>query len=279
MPAFLHDGLSFNYLERGDGVPFLFQHGLGGDVTQPASLFSPPRGVRLLSFDFRAHGQTRPLGEPEKLDFASFGEDVRTFLDRQRIQRAVVGGVSLGAAVALHFTLKHPARVCGLVLSRPAWLEGPNDANARIYALIASLIRQHGAAEGLARFLSTPTYLAMREASADAALSLVGQFESPRAEEVVARLERIPRDAPCRHLAEVEAIEVPTLILANRLDPLHPFEHGTTLAQRIHGAELRELTPKTVSKETHASDVQRCISEFLATRFLGARSRGGSIAC
>ena len=34
MPAFDRGGLAFNYLDEGDpsGRPFVFQHGLGGDV-------------------------------------------------------------------------------------------------------------------------------------------------------------------------------------------------------------------------------------------------------
>ena len=38
MPTFERDGLRFNYIDTGDpdGRPFVFQHGMGGDVTQPA---------------------------------------------------------------------------------------------------------------------------------------------------------------------------------------------------------------------------------------------------
>ena len=61
-----HDGLSFHYLDKGSGTPFFFQHGLGGDVNQTFGLFQPPPGIRLISYDCRAHGETRPLGDPEK---------------------------------------------------------------------------------------------------------------------------------------------------------------------------------------------------------------------
>jgi pimeloyl-ACP methyl ester carboxylesterase len=62
MPVFERDGLSFHYLDEGDpsGRPFVFQHGLGGDVSQPAGVFSPPPGTRLVSLDCRGRGRTRP---------------------------------------------------------------------------------------------------------------------------------------------------------------------------------------------------------------------------
>jgi hypothetical protein len=43
MPFFERDGLAFHYLDEGDpsGRPFVFQHSLGGDVSQPAGVFSP----------------------------------------------------------------------------------------------------------------------------------------------------------------------------------------------------------------------------------------------
>ena len=94
MPFFAHDGLSFHYFDREAGIPFFFQHGLGGDVNQPIGLFKPPSGFRLLSFDCRAHGQTRPLGASEKIGLAFFADDLLALMDHLQIQRAIIGGIS-----------------------------------------------------------------------------------------------------------------------------------------------------------------------------------------
>src|SRR3954453_23307117 len=124
MPTFAHDGLAFHYEDTGEGVPFIFQHGLGGDVNQPCGLFRPPEGVRLLALDCRAHGETRPLGDPDQLRLATFADHLAALLDYLEVPRAVIGGISMGAAVALNFALRYPERVLGLVLSRAAWLDG-----------------------------------------------------------------------------------------------------------------------------------------------------------
>lgn len=100
------------------------------------------------------------------------------------------------------------------------------------------------------------------------AASLDAQFLDPRAEECVARLERIPHDSPCRDREELRAIQVPTLVMGNRLDPVHPWEFAETLSQLIPGAELVPLTPKSWGAERHSADVQRAIDEFLTRRFL-----------
>ena len=263
MPRFTHEGIDFHYVDEGTGLPFVFQHGLGGDVGQPMGLLKPMEGVRCISLDCRAHGQTRPLGDPSKLSIAQFAEDLAELLARLRIEQAVVGGISLGAAVALRFALGRPDTVLGLVLSRPAWLAGPNRKNAATYASIARRIRELGALRGREDFLRSPEYAETLAASPDAAASLLGQFENPRAEETVAKLERIPQDAPVDDLRRLETLDLPALVLANRQDPIHPFEFGRTLTAALPQAELRELTPKSVSKEDHAADVQRWIGTFL----------------
>ncbi len=264
---FLHDSINFQYQETGRGVPFFFQHGLGGDVNQPFGLFQPPAGFRLLSFDCRAHGQTRPVGPDEKISLSSFADDLLALMDYLKIAQAVVGGISMGAAVALNFALRYPGRVRGLILQRPAWLDGPRHENVEVYTEMARLIRRHGALKGLEVFKLSPLYQNVLKQSPNAAKSLVGQFLHPRAEETVVLFERIPLDAPNHDRAEWRAINAPTLVLANRQDPVHPFAYGETLAREIPGAVFKELTPKAVSVEQHNAGVQRFIEDFLTLHF------------
>jgi sugar phosphate isomerase/epimerase/pimeloyl-ACP methyl ester carboxylesterase len=264
---FRHDDINFHYQEAGGGVPFFFQHGLCGDVSQPFALFQPPAGFRLLSFDCRAHGQTRPVGPDEKISMSSFADDLLALMDHLGIARAVVGGISMGAAVALNFVLRHPDRVLGLIMQRPAWLDERRRENVEIYSTMAQLIRRHGAQKGLEVFQLSQLYQDVLKQSPSTAKSLVGQFLHPRAEETVVLLERIPLDTPNHDRADWRAIKAPTLVLANRLDPVHPFEYGVTLAREIPGAAFQELTPKSVSVERHTRETQRFIEGFLLQHF------------
>jgi pimeloyl-ACP methyl ester carboxylesterase len=271
MPLFEHDGLNFHYRDKGSGTPFVFQHGLGGDVNQILGLFRPPPGFRLVTFDCRAHGETQPVGDPEKISIAAFANDLRALMDYLQIQSAIVGGISMGAAVAQHFVIRFPDRVLGLVLSRPAWVDRPHPENVAVFSQIAQLIRQNGAKRGREMFIQTEQYRDIRRAFPDTANSLLTQFNHPRAGETVIKLERIPNDAPNRDLSELSRIRVPTLVLANRMDPVHPFEYGQTLARAISNAEFNELTSKSVSLERHETEVQQFIEEFLKRHFSNAQ--------
>ena len=263
MPTFSHDGLTFHYREAGAGLPFIFQHGLGAEVSQTFSLFTPPAGIRMITLDCRGHGQTVPLGPEDKINIPQFATDVLALMDHLKLEKAVVGGISMGAATALHLVLTHPERVLGLVLSRPAWLESSRSAGLEIFGALAQLIRRYGAWEGASRFQASEQFQRIKASSPDNALSLLAQFAHPRAEETVAKLERIPQHVPAHGRSEWRRIAVPTLVLGNRQDSSHPFEVAEEFAREIPGAVLRELTPKSRDKEQHTRDTQCALEEFL----------------
>jgi pimeloyl-ACP methyl ester carboxylesterase len=299
MAGFQRDGIVFHYLDVGQGTPFVFQHGLGGDVRQLAGLFVPPQGVRLLSFDARAHGLTQPLGDPSRLTFDVFGDDLIALLDHLGLRRAIVGGISMGAGVALNVAVRYPERVAGLVLSRPAWLDGPMPPeNVARYAAIARLLRAVSAAGNrdhalrcaLTEFEAQGDYRDLLASSPDTAQSLRGQLTNERAVAALARLERLPADRPLADPRAAEAIRGPALVLAHRQDPVHRFGFGERLARAIPGAMLVKLTPKSISRERHAAEVQGCLEAFLsrveasgaesqtATASIGGRASAARIA-
>jgi pimeloyl-ACP methyl ester carboxylesterase len=264
MPTFTHKGIEFHYRDSGgDGLPFFFQHGLGADASQPFSLFVPSRRVRLLTFDARGHGATKPFGEAKELRFDTFADDLGALMDHLKIERAVIGGISMGAGIALNFSVRFSKRVIALVLSRPAWLEGPHPWNVRMFSLIARLLTEHGPARGKEMFRQSVEYRETLQRWPEVAKSLAEQFDSPRAEETACKLETIINDTPCTDRSLWRSIRVPTLVLANHHDPIHPWEFGQELAREIPGAQLREITPKSLNLDQHTRDVQSALESFL----------------
>ncbi|MCA0457610.1 MAG: alpha/beta hydrolase [Chloroflexi bacterium] len=263
MAYFEREGIRFHYVDEGEGAAFVFQHGLGGDVAQTTDVYTSQAGVRFVSMDCRGHGDTRPVGDVNDYTFDTFADDVVALMDQLGIEQAVVGGISMGAGISLNIALRYPARVGGLVLSRPAWLDQPMPANLWILTEVARYIRQYGAVEGLEVFKQSVAYQALLREAPDVAKSVVGQFTHPRAEETVVKLERMPNDAPCRDRAAWASIHVPTLVLGNHVDPMHPYEMAEVLAAGIPNARLRELTSKSVDKAQHVQEARQFIGAFL----------------
>jgi len=271
MPFFKSSDLELYFEEKRSGIPFFFQHGLGGDISQPFGLLRAPAGIRLIAFDCRGHGRSQ-LGSKEQLRLSTFADDLFALIQHLQISRAIVGGISMGAAVALEFATRYPAKVVGLVLSRPAWLDGPNPFNVQMFSLIARLMKEHGPARGIEIFKASPELADLQASYPDTASSLQRQFLNPRAQELCAVLDEIPKEPGPGTRADWKRISVPTLVLANKQDPIHPFDYGRSIADIIPGAEFREITSKSRDVRLHEQQVQLFIESFLASHFVCAKA-------
>jgi pimeloyl-ACP methyl ester carboxylesterase len=284
MASFYSDGLQFNYAARGPGPnTFVFQHGIGGTHAQPlrflqavdhegSGIDRPRTGIqqlRLAAFDFRAHGRT-PLGDPQKLRLDKFADDLAAFMDHLQVERAVLGGISMGAAVALNAALRYPERCIALVLSRPAWLDGSMCATAiAAYTEAVKCLKEQPSPESaLQKLENSDIYRAVLRLSADAGKSLLGQVRcvvsdpSLRAA-ALARLHYLPSGQPGVDLASAAAVNVPTLVLATPNDPIHPSSYAQSLAATIPGALYVELAPKELDDGPHLQEVNAHVLRFL----------------
>jgi pimeloyl-ACP methyl ester carboxylesterase len=132
-----------------------------------------------------------------------------------------------------------------------------------VFDRVAWVLRTTPHDAAVRRLEEEPAFVALAERSADTAASLRTQVREARALAAVARLECLPRDRPVAHVGDLEAIPVPTLVLAQHRDPLHPFGLAAELVRAIPGARLALLTPKVVDAARHAADVQHKIARFL----------------
>lgn len=267
--SFHHAGVNFWYVEKGafsregEHVAFVFQHGLGGDRRQPLELYAYDPHVRLLAMDARGHGKTQPLGDADLLRFDIFADDIVALLDHLGIDHFVAGGISMGAGVALNLALRYSSRVSGLLLVRPAWLAAPLPPNLACMVEVGEWIRDFGVVAGRQKFLASDTYAEMMQASPYTAASLLGQFDEPRAAGAWPRLLRLPADAPNHDQLAWRQIGAPALVIANHVDPTHPFSYAETLAAAIPHAELVEVPSKAVAQGAHIAAARRAISLFL----------------
>jgi len=127
---------------RGEGPTVILAHGFSGSARNWGPQVRAFRDRnRLVTYDLRGHARSPSFSELEAAcDAESFVQDMLEVVDRSGAARVVVGGLSLGAAVALAFARRHPGRVRGLILaSLPA---GRNHAGAF-----------SGSAEAMARVL------------------------------------------------------------------------------------------------------------------------------
>ncbi|MCW5721599.1 MAG: alpha/beta fold hydrolase [Devosia sp.] len=261
------DGVSLEYEVVGDGVPVLWQHGLGADRSQPSEVFPYLPGVKRITLECRGHGRS-DLGDETLISMDQFADDVIALFDHLGIERAVVGGISLGAAIALRLAAIHADRVSGLILARPAWVDAPSLNTQAGYIEVGELIRDHGAVEGARRFETSANLAAVEAASRDNAKSLRWFFERARPETTIALLSRLPKQWPGIERDAIGALQVPTLVIANGEDYVHPLAYAQDLAELIPGAQLAVVTSKTVDRTLYVTEFKAAIADFLQKGFM-----------
>ncbi len=241
-----------------DAGPFvLFQHGLCGDATQPAEVFPSGQGFAHAVLDCRGHGAS-PLGAVRDIALATFTGDLGRLA--AALHPIAVGGISMGAALALRLAVTRPDLVPALILSRPAWVAEPCPPNLAPNVQVGRLIAQ-GAP--LATFEATASARQLAATAPDNLASLRAFFARQPLAETATLLTQIAGDDPGVSEAQIAALTIPTLILATDEDFIHPLDHAKTLARLIPRATLTELPPKGRDRAAHVAACRNAILLFL----------------
>jgi 3-oxoadipate enol-lactonase len=231
------DGTRLFAVETGQGPPVVFIH--GGLADHRAALFrlAPLAAThRLITPDLRGSGRSHYGGE---LSWDRLADDLAALLTHLEIESAVVGGTSMGSAVALRFALRHPRRLRALILMSPLYpgadrpLAEAASAAMRVMAEAGQRTAEHGvdALRSLFEALPDP----VRDIAIEMALSFDPQS-------VAATTRFLATNAqPMSTARELEALGVPVLILPG-IDPEHPAEVAQLYARYLRFPVVVEQT-------------------------------------
>jgi pimeloyl-ACP methyl ester carboxylesterase len=186
--------------------------------------------------DLLGHGTSdKPVHAAEyRLDV--YADQVVALLDHLRVERVVLGGLSLGANVALHVAAGHPRRVQGLVLEMPV-LERAVPAAALTF--VPALLAVHYALP-VARIVSRAVAWASH-GRGDLVAGLLAPLASPP-EVTTAVLHGILVGPTVPTVDERRTVGAPALVLGHRADLIHPFSDAAALVRQMPDARLVEAT-------------------------------------
>lgn len=234
-------GVELATRELGAGLPFVWAHGLLSSMEQEDAVglfdWSPAAAhVRWIRYDARGHGASGASDDPADYRGPALARDMLALADAEGAARAVLGGLSMGCATALHAAVSDPDRVAGLVLVAPptAWETRPRQA--RFYRLASGLVAFLGLAP-FRRLASLPGPGRASPVVAALQRTLVAHLARADARSVSAALRGaaesdLPAPAALRRLA------MPALLLAWRGDPVHPLSTAERLSELLPQAEL-----------------------------------------
>jgi proline iminopeptidase len=135
-----------------EGAPVLFLHGgPGAGAGSVHRRFFDPLFWRVVIFDQRGAGRSRPTGSLVENTTAHLIADIETLRDSLGISRWLLFGGSWGSTLALAYAQAHPDRITGLVL-RGIFLGRPSEIEWFLHGIRRFFPDSHAAFVG---FLST----------------------------------------------------------------------------------------------------------------------------
>ena len=250
--------------EAGDGLPVVLLHGLTATrrYVVMGSRALERSGHRVVLYDARGHGRSSPAPDPADYGYEALAADLLAVLDDRGIERAVLGGASMGAHTIVRLALDHGDRVAGLVAITPAYTpEGEDNDLARWDALSDGL--REGGVEGFVAAYGDPGVPeAWRETVVKVLHQRLSAHEHPDA--VADALHAVPRSRAFEDWAELGELALPCVVVASRdeADPGHPYAVGARYAEAIPGAELRSEVPGASPLAWQGGQLSRVIAEL-----------------
>lgn len=237
-------------------------HGLGADRRQTTSALSNIENVQLIAPDFRAHGDSLYTSD-EVLNFDQYADDAIAILDELGIEKANIGGLSMGSGVTLNIALRYPDRVDKIIILRPSWPDQCEPSHLKLVADAGELIMSSGLEKGEALLEETAPYKELLASNEKVALSINGVFKRPQALEAAPVLYKMWQDRPFSSLLLLEKLTNKALVLYTTRDDLHPISVAEGIANALSDSELKELAPRYYDNAKYNEQLRAEVTQFL----------------
>ena len=231
------NGAQISYAVTGDSAPvILLIHGypLNGELFVKQRKALSAAGFRVITPDLRGFGDSVAPDENGSIDL--YADDMFALLDQLGVSQAIIGGHSMGGAIALRMYQRAPERFLGMILNDPAAFPPPT-VEQFMWRGYQQQARELGGASLvpllLPEFLTGATrsknfVLGSKTAALTTAASLNGLVGGAKA------LETRPDLQPV-----FPTISVPTLIVYGQEDSLTPIEQALALHGAIATSKLK----------------------------------------
>lgn len=226
----------------GEGPPIVLCHGITATrrYVVHGSRALERAGYRVLSYDARGHGESDPAPEGEGYGYPRLVDDLeRVVAAELGEQRFVLAGHSMGAHTAVGYALRHPERLAGLVVIGPVFMGEPSAETLAYWDGLAAALAT-GGVDGFVAYIGENQGIDPRWRDSVLRFTRARMEMHLHPEALVEALREVPRSRPLRSLAELEGLEVPSLVVASHddADPGHPYAAAAAYAEALPQARL-----------------------------------------
>ena len=229
--------------ESGSGTPLLLLHAfpLSARMWQ-AQLDELPgpdgSGARVLAVDLRGFGGTA-LG-PDQPSLDLLADDLALLLDRAGVDRAVVGGLSLGGYTAMAFARRHPRRLAGLLLADTKATADTEQQRGNRERIARAVLARGSVRLLVDEQLPSPLLGATTAARDPRLVERVRELIEEATPPAVAWMQRAMA-ARGDSLELLAGLHVPALVMVGEEDLITPVAEAEAMAAALPDAELTVL--------------------------------------
>ncbi len=248
----------------GEGYPLAFMHGLGAGRAQTTSALTDLENTTVIAPDMLGHGDSISEDSADVISFDQSADDVIAILDQLGIEKANIGGLSMGSGIAVNIALRYPERVNKLILLRPSWLDQKKPDHLALVAYVGEWIMEDGAEVAERKLISHPDYMALYDEVPKVAQSIRGLFTRPTHHSHTSVLYKMWEDAPFSSLSDLSSIQNDTLMLYTTRDNLHPIPVAQSVANALPNVKQSlELPARYDQPEGYTVALNAALNEFL----------------
>jgi 3-oxoadipate enol-lactonase len=265
----LPNRVRLHWREAGDPAkpPVVWIH--GGSVEESSSMaadLEPFAGrIRALFPDTRGHGLSSKFERVADYTYPRKAEDVLLWLDALGVERAILGGASMGAALSLWLAAHAPERVRAVVsISGPPYAAPAEDiAWWRAHRPLVEAGRFEDYYDANVRMRVGDAALARLKARPERYAAVTGMLRLHSVASLLALLdETYARD---EWLADCARIRCPVQIIAGSLDHFPTVAMSQRVVATIPGARLHVVEGGThFPNRSHRAEVQAVVGRFFA---------------
>jgi pimeloyl-ACP methyl ester carboxylesterase len=118
MPVARVNGIHLYYEEAGGGSPLIWVHGFGCGIRSWDPQVRELAGSRrVITYDVRGFGLSEAPQSATAYSQSISVADLAALIEHLGIERAAIGGLSMGGNIALNFAIAHPRRVAALIVA------------------------------------------------------------------------------------------------------------------------------------------------------------------
>jgi len=269
MPTARINGFDMFYRELGAGPPLVINNGLLNNTDMADAMGETPKYLadryRLINYDARGHGRSGHTTNPADYIWDALAEDLHELLRHLGIQRATLWGGSVGGGTALVFALRHPEMVERLILRPPPPIGQQASAfSAQLFGGLSLLIEGLGLEKAVDVALALRPWAGLKEASPEIFAWIRNWLLSQNEEGIVYAIRGIVLGPELPH-QRFHEIKVPTLIVAQPDDEIHPLVSAEVLHKSIKGSRL-VVAPSLIHYQLHPEELRALVEEFLGAQ-------------